>query len=66
MAGVEPLEKYALFQIFLNENSPMRIWMTPRAGRDDHFAMVTCTASGRGYARGFRAFYHKGPLCPLV
>ena len=40
MSGVEPPERFALFQIFLNESPPMRIWMTPRAVSGEHFVML--------------------------
>lgn len=64
MAGVEPPEKYALFQIFLNETPPMRIWMTPRAGRDEHFAMVTSLHPGRDHAEAFKRFTSEGCFAP--
>ena len=60
MAGVELPEKYALFQIFLNENPPMRIWMTPRAGKDEHFVMVTCLHPGADVAGALDRFTTKG------
>jgi digeranylgeranylglycerophospholipid reductase len=60
MVGVDPPEKYALFQIFLNEDPPMRIWMTPRTGKDEHFAMVTTLTSGIDSAAAFERFSKKG------
>ena len=64
MTGVEPPEKYGLFQIFLNETPPMRIWMTPRAGRDEHFAMVTSLHPGRDHAAAFKRFTSEGYFAP--
>ena len=64
MAGVEPPEKYALFQIFLNEDPPMRIWMTPRAGRDEHFVMVTCLHPGADMEGAFTRFTTQGHFAP--
>ena len=60
MLGVEPPEKYALFQIFLNERPPMRIWMTPRTGKDEHFVMVTSLTPGADYTATFERFSKKG------
>ena len=60
MEGVDAPEKYALFQIFLNESPPMRIWMTPRAGKDEHFVMVTSLTSGIGNEEAFERFSKKG------
>ena len=60
MVGVDPPEKYALFQIFLNEDPPMRIWMTPRTGKDEHFAMLTTLTSGIDSAAAFERFSKKG------
>lgn len=60
MSGVEPPEKYALFQIFLPENPPMRIWMTPRAGKDEHFVMVTCLHPGADLDGAFERFTTTG------
>lgn len=64
MAGVEPPEKYALFQIFLAENPPMRIWMTPRAGKDEHFVMVTCLHPGADMDGAFDRFTKTGYFAP--
>ncbi|MCK5421242.1 MAG: hypothetical protein KAJ08_03720, partial [Deltaproteobacteria bacterium] len=47
-------------QIFLNEDPPMRIWMTPRTGKDEHFAMVTTLTSGIDSAAAFERFSKKG------
>jgi flavin-dependent dehydrogenase len=60
MTGCEPPEKYALFQIFLNENPPMRIWITPRAGTDEHFVMVTCLHPGADMDGAFNRFTTQG------
>jgi digeranylgeranylglycerophospholipid reductase len=59
MTGVEGPEKYALFQIFLDEKPPMRIWMTPRAGNDEFFVMVTCLTPGSDMAGAFERFITK-------
>jgi len=64
MTGVEPDEKYALFQIFLNETPAMRIWMTPRAGSDEHFAMVTSLHPGCDHAAAFKRFTSEGHFAP--
>lgn len=64
MLGVEPPEKYALFQIFLNEKPPMRIWMTPRTGKDEHFVMVTSFSPGVDHAAAFEKFSKKGFFSP--
>jgi len=60
MAGVEPPEKYGLFQMFLNESPPMRVWMTPRAGKDEHFVMITSLTPGADHAAAFERFSNKG------
>jgi digeranylgeranylglycerophospholipid reductase len=60
MVGVDPPEKYALSQIFLNEDPPMRIWMTPRTGKDEHFVMVTSLTSGIDSTAAFERFSKKG------
>ena len=60
MSGVEPPEKYGLFQIFLNESPAMRIWMTPRAGNDQHFAMVTSLHPGRDHEAIFKRVTKEG------
>jgi len=60
MLGVEPTEKYALFQIFLNERPPMRIWMTPRTGKDEHFIMITSLAPGVDHVAAFERFSREG------
>jgi flavin-dependent dehydrogenase len=64
MAGVEPPEKYGLFQIFLNESPAMRIWMTPRAGSDQHFAMVTSLHPGRDHEAIFKRVTKEGFFAP--
>ncbi len=64
MCGVEPPEKYALYQIFLNENPPMRIWMTPRAGSDDHFVMATCLHPGADMQGALNRFMDTGYFAP--
>ncbi len=60
MAGVEPPEKYGLFQIFLNESPAMRIWMTPRAGKDEHFVMLTSLHPGRDHQAVFQRVISEG------
>jgi digeranylgeranylglycerophospholipid reductase len=60
MVGVEPPEKYALFQIFLNEKPPMMAWMTPRAGKDEHFVMVNSVIPDRDHVRSFEKFTKDG------
>ena len=62
MSGVEPPEKYALIQIFLNENPPMRIWMTPRATPDEHFVMVGSLHPAADLAGAFTRFTTQGPF----
>ncbi|MFC1591096.1 NAD(P)/FAD-dependent oxidoreductase [Thermodesulfobacteriota bacterium] len=62
MTGVEPSEKYALFQIFLPEDPPMRIWMTPRANGEEHFAFVSCTQPGYDCLGAFDRFISEGPF----
>lgn len=64
MVGVEPPEKYALFQIFLSENPPMRIWITPRAGKEEHFVMVTCLHPGADMDGAFERFISKSCFAP--
>jgi flavin-dependent dehydrogenase len=60
MSGVEPPERFALFQIFLNEKPPMRIWMTPRAGADEHFVMVTSLHPDADMEGAFERFTTQG------
>jgi len=64
MTGVQPPEKYGLFQIFLNESPAMRIWMTPRAGSDQHFAMVTSLHPGRDHEAIFKRVTSEGYFAP--
>jgi digeranylgeranylglycerophospholipid reductase len=64
MAGVEPAEKYALFQAFINDNPPMRIWMTPRAGSDTHFAMITSLSPEVDHVAAFKKFSKEGFFAP--
>jgi digeranylgeranylglycerophospholipid reductase len=64
MEGVEPPEKFGLFQIFLDEKPPMRIWMTPRAGREEHFVMVTSLTPGSDHASAFERFSRNGFFSP--
>ncbi len=64
MTGVEPAEKNALFQIFLNEDPPMRIWMTPRAEGDKHFAFISCTHPGQDFIGAFNRFISQGQFAP--
>lgn len=60
LRGAEPSEKYALFQIFLPEDPPMRIWMTPRANGEEHFAFISCTQPGYDYLAAFDRFLTQG------
>lgn len=60
MRGVEPPEKYALFQIFLNETPPVYAWITPRARKDEHFVMISSFTPGTDYAAVFERFTRKG------
>ena len=56
MIGVEPPEKYALFQIILNESHPMLVWMTPRTGKDEHFVIINSLTPGTDFAAAFERF----------
>ncbi len=60
MRGVEPAEQYALFQIFLGEKTPMRIWMTPRADGETYFPFISCTHPGADVQGAFERFTTKG------
>jgi flavin-dependent dehydrogenase len=60
MLGLEPPEKYALFQIFLNERPPVGIWITPRTGKDEHFVIVSSLFPGTDHAAAFERFSKKG------
>jgi digeranylgeranylglycerophospholipid reductase len=60
MRGVEPSEKYALFQIFLEEKTPMRIWMTPRADGETYFPFISCTHPGADVQGAFERFTQQG------
>jgi flavin-dependent dehydrogenase len=60
MRGVEPSEKYALFQIFLGEKTPMRIWMTPRADGETYFPFISCTHPGSDVQGAFERFTKQG------
>lgn len=62
MTGVEPPEKFALVQIFLDDSVPMRVWMTPRAGADEHFAMIGCLHPEADMAAAFDRFITRGPF----
>lgn len=64
MAGVEPSEKYALFQIFLNEAPPMRIWMTPRADGETYFPFISCTHPGSDVQGAFERFISTSHFAP--
>lgn len=62
MTGVEPSEKYALMQFFLNEKTPMRIWMTPRSVPDEHFVMLGCLHPEADLRGAFERFISQGPF----
>ena len=47
MVGVKPPEKFALFQIFLDETPSKRVWMTPRTTEDTYFVMTTSLSPAR-------------------
>lgn len=64
MRGVEPSEKYALFQIFLGEKTPMRIWMTPRADGETYFPFISCTHPGADVKGAFERFTQQGYFAP--
>ena len=64
MVGVNPPEKFALFQIFLDETPSMRVWMTPRATGDSHFVMTTSLTPGADHAGAFERFSKKGFFAP--
>ena len=64
MLGLEPPEKYALFQIILNESHPVNVWITPRTGKDEHFVMVSSLTPGTDYAAAFERFSRKGFFSP--
>jgi len=64
MTGVEPPEKYALFQIFLNSTPPMRIWMTPRADGNTHFAFVSGGHPGKDFDGAFDDFVNSDVFKP--
>jgi digeranylgeranylglycerophospholipid reductase len=60
MLGVELPEKYALFQIFLNEIPPMVVWITPRTGKDEHFVVLSSLFPGTDRAAALEQFFNKG------
>ena len=64
MLGLEPPEKYALFQILLNESHPVNVWITPRTGKDEHFVMVSSLTPGTDYDAAFERFSRKGFFSP--
>ena len=64
MLGLEPPEKYALFQIILNESHPVNVWITPRTGKDEHFVMVSSLTPDTDYAAAFERFSRKGFFSP--
>ena len=64
MLGLEPPEKYALFQIILNESHPVNVWITPRTGKDEHFVMVSSLSPDTDYATAFERFSRKGFFSP--
>ncbi len=60
MVGVEPPEKYALFQIFLDERPSVGVWMTPRTGKDEHFVMLSSLTPEADRVSAFERFSKKG------
>jgi len=64
MLGLEPPEKYALFQILLNESHPVNVWITPRTGKDEHFVMISSLTPDTDYAAAFGRFSRKGFFSP--
>ena len=64
MVGVNPPEKFALFQIFLDETPSMRVWMTPRATGGTYFVMTTSLTPGADHAGAFERFSKKGFFAP--
>ncbi len=64
MEGVEPSEKYALFQIFLKEKTPMRVWMTPRADGESYFPFISCTHPGSDVQGAFDRFINESHFAP--
>jgi len=64
MLGLEPPEKYALFQILLNESHPVNVWITPRTGKDEHFVMISSLTPDTDYAAAFERFSRKGFFSP--
>ncbi|MCK5186931.1 MAG: hypothetical protein KAR43_07305, partial [Deltaproteobacteria bacterium] len=57
-------EKYALFQILLNESHPVNVWITPRTGKDEHFVMISSLTPDTDYAAAFERFSRKGFFSP--
>ena len=64
MVGVNPPEKFALFQIFLDETPSKRVWMTPRTTEDTYFVMTTSLSPGQDLAGAFERFSTKGFFAP--
>jgi digeranylgeranylglycerophospholipid reductase len=64
MTGVEAPQNFALFQISLDKSPPMRVWMTPRAGGDKHFAFVNGIHPGVDFESAFDDFISKGCFAP--
>jgi len=60
MTGVEPPEKFALFQIFLNSRPPLLAWMTPRAGDGKHFLFINSLFPGIDFEAHFDDFITRG------
>jgi flavin-dependent dehydrogenase len=64
MTGVETPEKYELFQLFVNNDPPLRVWMTPRAKGDKHFAFVCGPHPEVDLQAAFDGFISKGYFAP--
>jgi len=62
MLGMELPENYALFQIFLDEKTPMVIWITPRTGKDEHFVVLSSLFPGTDRAAAFERFSKTEPF----
>jgi len=60
MLGMELPENYALFQIFLDEKTPMVIWITPRTSKDEHFVVLSSLFPGTDRAAAFERFSKMG------
>jgi len=65
MTGVEPPDKYELFQLFVDNDPPLRVWMTPRAkGDNKYFAFVCGPHPEVDLQAAFNDFLTKGHFAP--